>query len=123
LWLSALAGGSSSSPIGTKTQESEVSSTPVVLDDVIFDTDLDNVPDIADFDDIEQNYYEGSDSIQNVKITSIPSRHYLKNFKNSSSFVVDLTAGREYTVEISDSAGIIGTLRLMLSLSQIIFLM
>ncbi len=103
LSVSGCGGGSSSnSPVGSSSQFT-------VLDDDIFDTDGDRTPDILDFDDIEQKYYGENDPSQDIKISSIPSLHYLRNAKNGASFVADLTAGIEYTFEISESAGISGT--------------
>lgn len=61
-----------------------------------------------DFDDIDQKYYGKNDLAQSVRISSIPSRHYLRGLENSASFSADLTAGTEYTIEISESAGISG---------------
>ena len=70
-----------------------------------YDTDGDGKINILDFDDIQSVSYGKNDVIQDKKI-SIPSRHYLKGLKyvnavSADSFVVDLTAGTEYTVEIS----------------------
>ena len=78
------------------------------LDDTVIDSDGDQVPDVLDFNDIDQRYYGENDTFQGIQISSIPSRHYLKNFKGNASFSADLTAGTEYTIEISESAGISG---------------
>ena len=79
-----------------------------VLDDKIHDSDGDGVPDVLDFNDISQKYYGENDTVQGIKISSIPSRHYLRKFKGNASFSADLTAGTEYTVEISEGAEISG---------------
>lgn len=86
----------------------ESNSQPVVLDDEVLDSDGDKLPDILDFNDIEQKYYSENDASKDMKISSIPSRHYLGNFKDAVSFTADLTAGTEYTIEFSESAGIAG---------------
>ena len=71
-----------------------------------YDTDGDGIINILDFDDVERVSYGKDDLIQDKKI-SIPSRHYLKRLRSIrnevsfDSFVMDLSAGTEYTVEIS----------------------
>ena len=79
-----------------------------VLDEEIIDSDGDGVPDVLDFDDIDQKYYGENDTVQDIKISSVPSRHYIRGFKDNVSFTVDLKAGTEYTIELSESAGISG---------------
>ena len=79
-----------------------------VLDDSVIDSDGDGIPDVLDFSGIDQKYYGENDSVQNVKISSIPSRYYLRKFNGNASFSADLTAGTEYTIEISEGAGASG---------------
>lgn len=87
-----------------------------VLEESDLDSDDYNTPDILDFDDVYQKTYGANDTLQDIIISSIPSRHSIENFNtvslatdsddiNSASFKVGLTAGIEYTVEISESAG------------------
>ena len=111
LSLAIISGGCGSSNSGTielskNNNNSTVQST--VLDDEVFDFDEDGVPDVLDFDEVDQAYYGANDTVQGVKIASIPSRQYLRNFKSDASFTAELTAGTEYTIEISESAGISG---------------
>ena len=82
-----------------------ISSNNSGSDVAVIDIDENGIPNILYFDDdIEEISYENDELIQNKKI-SIPSRHYLANFKDTAespdSFVADLTAGIEYTVEFS----------------------
>ncbi len=75
-----------------------------VLYDGNYDSDGDGTPDVFDFDDVTETYYGLNEIIQSRSIT-VPSRNYLAKYKTASesadSFVVALTAGTEYTVEIS----------------------
>lgn len=71
--------------------------------DKVYDIDEDGIPDTLDFDDVEQADYTEDEVIQDKKI-SVPSRNYLKRLNpvdSPDSFTADLTAGTEYTVEIS----------------------
>ena len=104
-------GGVSSHPSSNSTPNnpSNPGSTSQVLDDEVIDTDGDGVPDILDFSDVAQNYHgEISSSQDIINISSVPSRHYFTNFNDSVSFTANLTAGKEYTFEISEGAGISG---------------
>ena len=95
-------GGSSSSPLNSTNENSgDGEGESTVLES--YDSDEDGTPDILDFDDFEELDYGKDEVIQDKKI-SVPSRHYLKRlstFDSPDSFVVDLTAETEYTVEIS----------------------
>ncbi|MBR2209372.1 MAG: hypothetical protein IJ859_11245 [Synergistaceae bacterium] len=99
-------------PMGDNDNPTENNSQSAAFDEDT-DSDGDGVPDVLDFDDTEQKYYGENDSLQDIKISSIPSRHYLKKVANNTSFdasfTADLTAGTEYTIEISESAGISGS--------------
>lgn len=71
--------------------------------DKLYDMDEDGIPDTVDFADVEEVDYDKDEVIQNKKI-DVPSRNYLKRlsaFESPDSFVAELTAGTEYTVEIS----------------------
>lgn len=82
-----------------------------VLDEESYDSDGDGTPEVLDFSDVEQKYYGENDPSQDIKISSIPSLHFLKNAKtnNGISLTADLKAGTEYTIEISESAGVSGS--------------
>ena len=101
-------GGSSKRSVDNPDNPPQPSVFDEVLDDNILDSDGDGVPDVLDFNDIDQKYYGRNDLSQKTRISSIPSRHYLRGLENSASFSADLTAGTEYTIEISESAGISG---------------
>ncbi len=77
-----------------------------VLDEDVLDSDGDGVPDILDFKEVEEFFYEKDEKISDKKI-SVPSIHYFDKLKpyteSADSFIVDLTAGTEYTVEFSKS--------------------
>ena len=69
----------------------------------VYDADEDGIPDILDFDDIEEFDYDRDELIQDKEI-SVPSRHYLKRLSKLESpdtFVMNLTEGTTYTVEVS----------------------
>ena len=105
IFLAMLSGGCGGSGGTVGNRNSSGDNTQfTVLDDSVIDFDGDQVPDILDFNDIDQRYYGENDTLQGIQISSIPSRHYLKNFKGNASFSADLTAGTEYTIEISESA-------------------
>ena len=109
IFLAMLSGGCGGSGGTVGSRNSSGDNTQfTILDDSVIDFDGDQVPDILDFNDIDQRYYGENDTLQGIQISSIPSRHYLKNFKGNASFSADLTAGTEYTIEISESAGISG---------------
>ncbi|MBQ7732423.1 MAG: hypothetical protein IJT58_00190, partial [Synergistaceae bacterium] len=71
--------------------------------DKLYDSDEDGIPDTVDFDDVEEVDYDKDEVIKNKKI-ALSSRNYLKRlsaFESPDTFVVELTAGTEYTIEFS----------------------
>ncbi len=99
---SSFNGGSGSNNNGGGGGSSNVGYSVLEFNNI--DTDTDGTIDILDFSDVEEKYYDEDEIITDRKI-SVPSRHHLDRFKSDvespDSFVVDLTAGTEYTVEIS----------------------
>ena len=99
-------GGSSGGPVsyvGDNNNNNNNKSTEVTVLDENYDLDGNGIPDILDFDDVEEVSYAKDEVIVNEKI-SVPSRHYLQRlrpFSSADTFVMNLTAGTEYTVEIS----------------------
>ena len=86
-----------------ETGEDEGGTQEAAVLDKIYDFDEDGIPDTLDFDDVEEFDYGKDELIQNKEI-SVPSRHYFKKLRaldSPDSFVVNLTAGTEYTVEFS----------------------
>ena len=99
----ALDNSSNTNNDNNNTDEGSGEGQEAVVLEKVYDADEDGIPDVLDFDDVEEFDYTKDEVIQSKDI-SVPSRHYLKRLSAVSSpdsFMVNLTAGTEYTVEIS----------------------
>ena len=90
---------------GSSLNNSNEGSTVVNKGTVIIENDLseDDIPDVIEFEGVPEKSY-AKDSVISGEIISIPSRTYLTRLNGVSSpdsFIINLTAGTEYTVEIS----------------------
>ena len=94
--------GGSSSPLDNSSNEDherELYETVIVYNNIAED----DTPNIFEFEGVPEKSY-AADSVISGEVISVPSRSYLTRLNsviNPDSFVVNLTKGTEYTVEIS----------------------
>ena len=93
-------GGGGSSLDSSNEDNTVVNKGTVIIEDALFD---DEIPVIFEFEGVPEKHY-AKDSVISGEVISVPSRSYLTRLNgviNPDSFVMNLTKGTEYTVEIS----------------------
>ncbi|MBQ7732424.1 MAG: hypothetical protein IJT58_00195 [Synergistaceae bacterium] len=98
--VSGCGGGSGGSFHNDNDDESTSVNGTVIIDNELKENEL---PIILEFEEVPEKSY-AMNSLISGEVISVPSRSYLKGLKgvrNPDSFIVNLTRGTEYTVEIS----------------------